>query len=278
MLGKLIKYDWKSFWKVPAIINLSLIIITIGGAVSLVSPLWKLESDLIASLMVASVMFYYFAIFAGSIAVSVYIAVRYYKNIYTDEGYLTHTLPVKPRDIILSKLLIGFIWNIITGLVICFSILFLLWIVLSSFGDDYTVIMQDIQYVFRDLAYIFEMELGVNLPFLLFSLIIYMIVSTIFSILMIFSSIALGQMFPKHRVMGAVMWYIIEYLIIQFGTTLFINVPVMLLSTASFYNNAVNFGRFLHSLLYGSMAITIILSVIMFFISEIFMRKKLNLE
>lgn len=275
MLGKLIKYDWKSFWKVPATINLSLIIITLVGAVSLVSPLWNTDSELIASLMVASIMFYYLAIFAGSIAVQVYVAVRYYKNVYTDEGYLTHTLPVKPRDIILSKLLIGFIWTLLTGLVILFSIFFLLWAAFSSFSD-YNL-MEEFLYAFREVGYAFERELGMNLPFLLFSLLIFMLISTVFSILMIFSSIALGQLFTKHKVMGAVMWYIIEYVILQFGTMLFANVPILLVgTTVSLTPGAVS--NFLYTFLYGSITFIAVLSAIMFFISELIMRKNLNLD
>lgn len=276
MLGKLLKYDWKSFWKVPAIINISLIIITIAGAISLVSPLWKETNDIIMSLMLISVSFYCMAIFAGSIAVSVYIAVRYYKNVYTDEGYLTHTLPVKPRDIILSKLLVGFIWTVITGLVISFSILLLLGVAAGVQGD-YDLI-QELAYAFREIAYFFKTEIGISPAFFLFTLLVYIIVSNVFSILMLLSSVALGQLFPKHKVMGAVIWYIVEYIIVQCGSILFVNLPTQLLNSRYNYMDGFAVGRYFMSFIWGITVIIVILSVIMFCITELIMRKNLNLD
>ena len=90
MLKKLFKYEWVFFWKVPTAINVFLIIVTIVGVISLASPFWELNLWGIDVLLGLAIFFYIMAIFACSIAVTVYVAVRYYKNIYTDEGYLTN--------------------------------------------------------------------------------------------------------------------------------------------------------------------------------------------
>ena len=74
-----------------------------------------------------SIFFYVLAIAAGSIAVTVCVAVRYYKNVYTDEGYLTNTLPVTARQIVISKLSVGILWSIITGAVVCISVMSLIY-------------------------------------------------------------------------------------------------------------------------------------------------------
>ena len=42
---------------------------------------------------------------------------RYYKNLYANEGYLTHTLPVQPSQLLWSKLLVGFVWSVLSYLV-----------------------------------------------------------------------------------------------------------------------------------------------------------------
>lgn len=42
---------------------------------------------------------------------------RYYKNLYSPEGYLTHTLPVHPSQLLWSKLLVGFVWTALSYLV-----------------------------------------------------------------------------------------------------------------------------------------------------------------
>ena len=42
---------------------------------------------------------------------AIIIAVRFYKNTYSDEGYLTHTLPVKRGTLLLAKVIAGTIWR-----------------------------------------------------------------------------------------------------------------------------------------------------------------------
>ena len=91
------------FGKSPASINIFLGIITFIGVISLASPFWSLDLAGIDIMLGLSIFFYVLAIAAGSIAVTVCVAVRYYKNVYTDEGYLTNTLPVTARQIVISK-------------------------------------------------------------------------------------------------------------------------------------------------------------------------------
>ncbi|MDD2579686.1 MAG: hypothetical protein PHP40_06360 [Eubacteriales bacterium] len=47
----------------------------------------------------------------------VVVVMRYYKSLYSDEGYLTHTLPVKAGSLLGSKVLTSFIWLILSYLV-----------------------------------------------------------------------------------------------------------------------------------------------------------------
>ncbi|NLL77299.1 MAG: hypothetical protein GX235_08635 [Clostridiales bacterium] len=277
MLGKLFKYDWKSFWKVPAAINIFLLIITIIGAISLISPFWELDYEIIDTLMIVAILFYYLALFAGSIAVFAYIAIRYYKNVYTDEGYLTHTLPVAPRDIILSKLFVGAIWSFITALVMGISVFIILSTAISSV-ELWEIIQEFKSVVIPE----FEREMGMSIYVFTLLVLLYMIINTFFSILMIYSSISLGQMFTKHKVAGAVIWYIAEYVITQFGFSMIINIPLMKLFS---YDSDINvsipagtIGSTVNMMLFSTMLITVIIGIILYFITEYMMRKKLNLD
>ena len=135
MLKKLFKYEWKAFWKVPTAINVFLGIITFIGIISLASPFWELDMRGIEIMLGLAVFFYILAIAAGSIGVVIAITARYYRNIYTDEGYLTNTLPVTARQIILSKLFTGVIWSLITGAVVSISIFSLIYTAALSYSD-----------------------------------------------------------------------------------------------------------------------------------------------
>ena len=47
-------------------------------------------------------------------AATILLAVRYYKSLYASEGYFAFTLPASISNIISSKIIVGFIWEIAT--------------------------------------------------------------------------------------------------------------------------------------------------------------------
>ena len=62
-----------------------------------------------------------FAIGACSVAVWVMLVYRFYKHHFTDEGYLTFTLPATTHQILLSSIVNILIWTVIIALVIIAS-------------------------------------------------------------------------------------------------------------------------------------------------------------
>lgn len=98
MLGKLIKHEWRAVWKVPGFVNLFLLLYTFAGILSLHSSIWESDNKIIETLLILATFFYFISIIVISFIVMVYITVRFFKNIYTDEGYLMHTLPVSQED------------------------------------------------------------------------------------------------------------------------------------------------------------------------------------
>lgn len=284
MLKKLFKYDWKSFWKVPAAINLFLVLITIIGILSFYSPVWRTQNNFIDVLMVSSMMLYLLTIFAGSIGILVYTAIRYYKNVYTDEGYLTNTLPVTPRQIILSKMLNGVIWYLITYIVIAVSVFSLTFSALNSY--EHINLFVEIKNGLAEASLMFAQEVGISLSGFIVFIIISCIIGSFFSVIMAYSSISLGQLFTKHKAMGAVIWYIAEYIIVQMGTSLLMNVPfgISLFKSGGITGTMIYPDLYTKPIMYlkpimiGSLIITLILSVVFFFISEYMLKKKLNLD
>lgn len=275
MLKKLFKYDWKAFWKVPTAINLFLVVTTIIGIISLVSPFWTLEFAFMDTLLFMAITFYYLTIFACSIGVSVYTAVRYYKNVYTDEGYLTNTLPVTARQIILSKLFVGAIWSFITTIVLTVSILTLVFVALSSYGD--INVFEEISRGWADFTMVLETELGINMFSLIMLCIVYTVIGFFSSIIMMYSAIALGQLFTRHKVAGAVIWYIAEYSIMQLGASLLLGVP-MSFSIMSTGGDPSSIISTVGMLMWGSVILILVITVMLYFITEHILKKKLNID
>lgn len=116
MLRKLLKYDMQSIWK---------IFLFLAGTVLLLSPLGGLairfmiqnESETLILLSVFSGFFLFInvmAIMAFSVIIAIMLYVRFYKNFFTDEGYLTFTLPVKRSTLLASKTINAVIWMLAT--------------------------------------------------------------------------------------------------------------------------------------------------------------------
>ena len=105
MLGKLLKHEWRAVWKVPVLLIGILMITAVIAGGTFALPIWNSEWVGLPLSGVMLIMTFYFAMIAVSIGIMIYFAVRFYKNVFTDEGYLTNTLPVSPKHSVSSDLL-----------------------------------------------------------------------------------------------------------------------------------------------------------------------------
>ena len=114
MLGKLLKYDLKWIYKLIGIFYILAFIASVVGR-----GLASIENSVVFSIISQIIIG-----FAVSMMVSSLINclmrtwVRFTRNIYKDESYLTHTLPVEKKVIYASKVLAAIICTFTTILVI----------------------------------------------------------------------------------------------------------------------------------------------------------------
>lgn len=117
MLKKVLKYDLKSvfkYWWIGAVASFALSLLGSVG-ISFINTEKEIPIPVeILSIIsiVLSVLGYVAFIFLAQILVFV----RYYKNFYSDEGYLTFTLPVKRASLFNSKLIMGSVTSVSTAL------------------------------------------------------------------------------------------------------------------------------------------------------------------
>ena len=116
MLGKLISYEIRGLWK-PALIILAVMVA--AGVVGMASLfgfnaisydsayLSDARATQSASLFMLAV-FAGFILMAGPLALTILVIVRFYRTMFTDEGYLTLTLPVSTAKLVLAKFFVGF--------------------------------------------------------------------------------------------------------------------------------------------------------------------------
>ena len=135
----------------------------------------------------------------------VLVARRFYTSFFTDEGYLTFTLPVTVDCHLLTKTVSMFIWNLISYVAILasFGILALgIYISVPDFFalDDYT--KQYIEALFAQVSDVF----GGTIVFG----IIQTAISTIASCLLLYFSISVGCMLAKkHKIAASIISYFV---------------------------------------------------------------------
>ena len=279
MLGKLIKHEWLSTWKVPTILCIYLGVLTILGCISFLSPMWQTDSLVIEIIAMLSVLLYILSLFAISITVFVYFIVRFYRNMYTNEGYLTHTLPVKPWEHIFSKGLIFFIWMLITVIAMTVSIALLIITAISSInGDAIYIVRQAMQTeVIPELNTFFQTMLGMTLGGYIAFLVATTLVSAIYSILMIYASISVGQLFNKHKVFASFVAYAVINFIVQIIGTLVLLPLYRAVIEEAVTSNYISSNFFTQTIGIG-VGSSALLAVVFAFVTEYITRKKLNLD
>lgn len=114
MLGKLMKYDMRYMSRILPWLYLGGL-----GFSALVMTFILVITDTTILFLGAYAAYFLFILAVEGIAVcsSVFMMVRIYRNMFSDEGYLTFTLPVKNGDVLNSKIFTGAIWTFFSGVV-----------------------------------------------------------------------------------------------------------------------------------------------------------------
>ena len=119
MLGRLIKHEWKSTYKVGCLMLAAMAVTTFLGWMSFQTPMWRSMGDgggrfiWLDIFGAFTLVMYVVLLVVINSGIVIYVGVHFYKTMYTDEGYLLHTLPVTKHEILFCKILVGGLWVLI---------------------------------------------------------------------------------------------------------------------------------------------------------------------
>ena len=265
MFGKLLKYDFRSMIKQfafiwPAALALALVNhFTVNSFVT--------SSTAVGETTAGIAMLGYVAILMAKFSVALRFTIqRFYKGLLGGEGYLMHTLPVKPWQLIGSKLLCAVITTFLSVLVALLSIL-----VILPWGRE------DFQEIFRLLQYAFtHWNIQVTNTILgLLEIILVMLMSFAVGYLQLYLAMSIGHLFNKNRVAWSVVAVIaINTIVNAVGARLL----MPLFDTLSDIINNMDGMAGYHTAIWVAIAGELVLSAIYFAGTEFILRKKLNLE
>jgi len=277
MLGKLIKQEWLSAWKIPTVlIGVVFAAATIFGLFC-ASPVWDLVdwwgADVILS---ATILLFYGAIMCCAVGTSIYLAVRYYRSMYSNEGYLTHTLPVTSNQLLLSKMINFSIWEFLSIICVVFNImLFVAFIALREVG--YRSMFESFRVVFADMQSILNSEYTTGWELFMVLTIILFLIGTVSKSLLYMGSVNIGQLWARHRVAGAILVYAGVTVAVQVVTQAAMIIFMTSADQLGMLQNDYVFS-FLNQVMAVSLLMQIVIGVVMYVISLLILKKKVNLE
>ena len=263
MLGKLLKYDLKWVYKLIIIFYILAFVFSLIGRV-----LGEIENSLVFEI-VSQIAFGTGISMMVSALINTLMRswVRFVRNIYKDESYLTHTLPVEKQQIFASK--------VITGTVAIFTSMII--IIICLFICYYSEINMQALKGFLELAASTYNTTVLNL-LLVVAIVIFL--EIVYALLIGYVGIILGHKSNKNRMARSIVIGFILYLVLQTLTLGLIafygifNPDVMnLINTTDIVNIEA-----IKSVMYAGIGIYVVYIVILYFLGKKELNKGINVE
>ncbi len=140
---------------------------------------------------------------------------RFYKTLFTGEGYLTLSLPVPPARLILGKLLSSVIAVVASSLVCALSFLIL------TAGAPQLFLFEAFGEIFTSIGNAIAEE-----PVVLFELIVLILTWLPLCTLVLYAVLALAQLFSSHRKLVIFALLVLVYVVVQIFLT-YCMVPIV---------------------------------------------------
>jgi hypothetical protein len=266
MLGKLLKYEIRATARI--FLPLYAVLLVYAAIHKIIS---LLSAPKITAPEAISTFIYVVLIVAVFVVTLVVMIQRFYKNLLSDEGYLMFTLPVKPWKHIVSKLLISMLWTVVSAIVTIISISIVVFE--KFFTIDFIQIIQ--KAISDSLSY-----MSVSAALFMVELLLAAIVALASSVLIIYASIAIGQLFNKHRILSSLGAFIVLSTVSQILITIVYAVPgfAFFRANASGANDLQAAEPFMHLFIWLFIIVVGLLSAGYFIVTNRILSRRLNLE
>ncbi|SFE54991.1 hypothetical protein [Peptostreptococcus sp. D1] len=277
MLGKLIKYEFRATARYFVPIFIAMILVFFINSLLVYANLNYVKvNDIVVGIMVAIT----FGVIIALSIIGIYVsAKRFAQGVFGDEGYLTNTLPVKAHEIIISKTIVMFLFQIFSFIVMIVSI-GMIWVAIYSsltpevLKEFWNNLEQTYSYITSDLI--------LAIVFFMLS----MIISMISSPLLIFLCVSIGHLkaFVSHKYLVGILSYVIISISISvLRSTKFEQIFIGMNSTTKYVNPSAENSIELMVAFFNKLSIeTIIQSVVLiavcFAATQFIISRKLNLE
>ncbi len=265
MVKKLLKHELVYYSR--SLLPIYALVLAIAG-LSRIIQFFETDNTLYNILFSTSVGTFVIGILCCLILTAVFTIVRYYRNLFSAEGYLTFTLPVTPVQLLWTKLLTATVMQVISFIIVLAATCII------TAGDVLTEIVRAVVFLLKSAP----AELKSHYWLFAIELVVLVLAALVYQSLLLYACITVGQMANKNRVLAAVGVYIGYYVITQIVGTVFVIISALLpwgwlISFVDAHPLATA-----HIAIWAGVLFNAILSTIYFVITHLIMRHKLNLE
>ncbi len=277
MLGKLLKYELLAEMRKYAVVFAAII----GAAVLFLlfdRGLSRLGDYAIIDIFSGFLLIAFILLCFFTLAMIIVMScVRFKKNLFGDEGYLMHTLPVPAWQHIAVKIIAAYIWTIAALVVIVIGIC-----ILTCSGSWMADMYDGMKEAFADISAADDVSAAFLISYKRF-FIISAVLYPLLLLLYIYFCIAVGSLFNSHKTLMSILTFVVVNTVGQIVNSVIMVIVglsgYMSMNTA--YMNAATADMFISSygkLMWGSSIFSVILYVAMAIGTNYIMSKKLNLE
>lgn len=281
MFAKLLKHEWRATAGVQAALCAAIVSLGALGMANVSALIRNGEelSDLAGVSMSLGFVFIYLALVICAAASGVLLMVRYYQSRFTDQGYLTFTLPVNVHQNFLAAFVNNLIWTVLTGICVVLAFVLVGIAVTNAIGPE---ALQEVKQTFAFILGDVDEEIWEIVKPLIPGYVIQALVSWLYAIILPMTCLTVGAtMAKKHKILAAIG----IYYLISMATSMLQNALTMTMSEEVFYdvelsleNGAAAAQDLLQQILLTTLPVQLVLLVGCYILSTQIMKKRLNLN
>ena len=262
MLNQLIKHEIKTTGRMMGIIYSIFAVSTL-----LVSAwCWILhfnQIDVSQAFFSAPLILYGFTVFILIAASFIYLCYQFYQTMYAQQGYLTHTLPVKTSAILHIKIIVstGFLFLACAACMVSIAV-----VVWASTGEGFSFITMNVEQIVIEMAQMLQIPKASVYA----CLVVGLVLSCITSLLLFFAGSSIGQMFHRSKGMAGILAGIVLYYVSQIISLLFVGSGYLIFHSLHLIGDA-------RWAFVGGFFLLILWTVIYYLINRVIVKKHLNL-
>ena len=269
MFAKLLKHDILAvlkYWWIGAVVSVGCAILC--GFAGLVAFTDNTEYTAISDVAYEAYLFCFLGVIMLPLFTYILLLVRYQKHFFSDEGYLTFTLPVKKSTLIDSKLTLALIFSVVSSLITLMNFMVIDFIC----GKDVFDMLFD--EVIKELN---EYLVGYTVAYVIMAVIAFCLVELCYITLMYVCLTISSLLFKKYKVIaGLAMYSVVMWFVYVIGVVVFLNFVF------GMYDNTTDLTVYLTPqtglvIVLGVIGVSVIVFGVLYYILTAVLHKKLNL-